>query len=58
MYEGILVDVAFAGFFLAKVLPYFSITGLIPDAQSFHFLLVVGSTKFPGRLVVVRPGPL
>jgi hypothetical protein len=48
MYEGILVDVAFAGFFLAKVLPYFSITGLFPGAQSLRFPLVVGSTKFPG----------
>ena len=33
MYEGILVNVAFAGFFLAKVRPYFfSITCLFPDA--------------------------
>ena len=53
MYEGILVDVAFAGFFLAKVCRDFFHRGPFPN-----FSLVVGSTKLLGRLIVVGPGPL
>jgi len=46
MYEGILVDVAFAVFFVAKVRPYF--LPFFTNAQLLRFPPMVGSTKLPG----------
>ena len=50
MYEGILVDVAFAGFFLAKVIVMACVSAL-----GFYrpaFFSVAGETKFLRRSII------
>jgi hypothetical protein len=50
MYEGILVDVAFAGFFLAKVTIIAYPCTL--DIQTFRIFSVARETKFSRRSIV------
>jgi hypothetical protein len=53
MYEGILVDVAFAGFFLAKVKNNrFSLYLSFNDPYYYYYFSVAGETKFLRRSII------
>jgi hypothetical protein len=58
MYEGILVDVAFAGFFLARVSRSFTSTGAQRKKTNCLYLTVARSAELPRRSILARPRPV